>query len=229
MAGRKALSPEEEDQVLHLLPQKFNLREQALIVLGLNTGFRITELLSLDVGQVWERGTVRPRITVMRAHLKGGRGRRRRSLTSRSVPVNAAVAAILEQYLFARFGSGPANPKAPLFPSQRKGMRMSRWRANVIVHLVIQAAGIADHEAYGTHSLRKTFARKVYENSGHDINLTRAVLGHAEIGTTQKYLDIAAGDVEAAVLGLSKKANPPWASGSGQRRRGSARRGGGLH
>lgn len=125
----------------------------------------------------------------MRGHLKNGRGRRKKSLTSRTVPLNAAAAAILEQYLFARFGSGPADPNAPLFPSQRKEMRMSRWRANVIVHLVIQAAGIADREAYGTHSLRKTFARKVYKNSGHDINLTRAVLGHREISTHDSSAD----------------------------------------
>jgi site-specific recombinase XerD len=203
MPGRKPLCPEDEDRLLALLPQNFCLRDQALIVTGLNTGFRITELLSLNVGQVWERGRVRPRVTVTRCHLKNGRGRRRKSLTSRTVPLNAAAAAILEQYLFARFDSGPADPNAPLFPSQRKGMRMSRWRANVIVHLVVRAAGIVDHEVYGTHSLRKTFARKVYKNSGHDINLTRAVLGHREISTTQKYLDVAAGEVDEAVLRLA--------------------------
>lgn len=185
-------------------PEKFYLRDQALIVTGLNTGFRITELLSLNVGQVWDRGAVRPRVTVMPVHLKNGRGRRKKALTSRTVPLNAAASAILEQYLFARFGSGPADPSAPLFPSQRKGMRMSRWRANVIVHLVIQAAGIADHETYGTNSLRKAFARKVYKNSSHDINLTRAVLGHREISTTQKYLDVDASEVEAAVIGIAE-------------------------
>lgn len=210
MPGRKPLSPEDEATLVRVLPQKSGLRDQALIVLGLNTGFRITELLSLNVEQVWERGAVRPRVTIRRSHLNNGRGRRRKSLTSRTVALNAAAAAILEQYLFARFGSGPADPNAPLFPSQRKGMRVSRWRANVIVHLIVQAAGVADHEAYGTHSLRKTFARKAYENSGHDINLTRAVLGHREISTTQKYLEVDAGEVEAAVLGLAL-------SGSGEK------------
>ena len=203
MAGRKAFTPEQELQILETLRENFSLRDQALIVLGLNLGYRITELLSLDVGQVWEAGAVKSRLTITRSRLKGGRGRRRKAVSSRSVPINSAVAAVLTPYLFARFGSGPADPAAPLFPSQRKGVRLSRWRANVIVHLVVKAAGIPDHEAYGTHSLRKTFARKVYKNSGHDINLTRAVLGHAEIGTTQKYLDVDSGEVEAAVLGLT--------------------------
>lgn len=149
MPGREPLSPEDEEKVLRILPEKFCLRDQALIVTGLNTGFRITELLSHNVGQVWERGAVRPRVRVMRAHLKNGKGRRKTPLTSRTVPLNAAAAAILEKFLFARFGSGPADPNAPLFPSQRQGMRMSRWRANVSVYLVVRTAGIADHEAYG--------------------------------------------------------------------------------
>jgi integrase len=206
MAGRKPLTPEQEQAVLAAL-QNFALREQALFIMGLNTGYRITELLSLDVGHVWEAGKVRPRVTITRARLKGGQGPKRKAVTSRSVPLNAAVAAILERYIFARFGSGPADPAAPLFPSQRKGVRLSRWRANVIVHLVIRAAGIPDHGTYGTHSLRKSFARKVYKNTGHDINLTRAVLGHAGIGTTQKYLEVDAADVEAAVLGLGDPAS----------------------
>jgi integrase/recombinase XerD len=220
VAGRKAFTFEEEQKILAALPE-FSLRDQALIIAGLNLGYRITELLSLNVGQVWEAGAVKSRVTITRSRLKGGRGRRRKAVSSRSVPINSAVAAVLTPYLFARFGSGPADPAAPLFPSQRKGVRLSRWRANVIVHLVAKTAGIPNHEAYGTHSLRKSFARKVYKNSGHDINLTRAVLGHAEIGTTQKYLDVDASEVEAAVLGLGESigvtvATPQTAAAGGK-------------
>jgi hypothetical protein len=63
MAGRKPRSTDQEHAVLAAL-QNFAPREQALFVMGLNTGFRITELFSLDVGQVWEAGKVRPRVTV---------------------------------------------------------------------------------------------------------------------------------------------------------------------
>jgi len=77
------------------------------------------------------------------------------------------------------------------------------------------SGGIAYHKAYGTHSLRKSFARKVYKNCEHDINLTRAALGHREISTTQKYLDVDAGDVDAPVLRLGAVASSVRNSASG--------------
>jgi len=129
MSGRKPLLENDEPLVIAAL-KEFSLRDQALIILGLNTGFRITEILSLTVGQVWDAGRVKAQVKVSRAQLKGGRGRHRKTVVSRSVPLNAAVTAVLEQYLFARFGSGAADPLAPLFPSRKHGASITRWQAN---------------------------------------------------------------------------------------------------
>src|ERR1035437_6793530 len=159
MPGRKLLLEKDEPRVSASLAE-FPLRDQALIALGLNTGFRITELLSLSIGQVWETGQVKPQVKVPRAKLKGGLGCRRKVITSRSVPLNATVAAMLEQYLFARFGSGQPDPTLPLFPSRHAGRALSRWQANRIVHAVFEKAGLGSAESYGTHSLRKTFCRR---------------------------------------------------------------------
>jgi integrase len=49
MAGRSPILEHEEPHLYDALPH-FSLRDQALIVLGLNTGFRIHELLPLTVG-----------------------------------------------------------------------------------------------------------------------------------------------------------------------------------
>jgi integrase len=59
----------------------------------------------------------------------------------------------------------------------------------------------------GTHTLRKTFCRKVYLATGHDINLTRAVMGHASVFTTQQYLYVADEEVQAAVRAIGVKQN----------------------
>jgi integrase len=91
MPGRKPLLDNDEPLVISAL-KDFSLRNQALIILGLNTGFRITELLSLTVGQVWDAGKVKPQLRVSRAQLKGGRGCHRKTIVSRSVPLNAAAA-----------------------------------------------------------------------------------------------------------------------------------------
>ena len=143
------------------------LRDQVLVIMGLNTGFRITELLSLNVDQVYQAGVVRPSVHVTRAKLKGGRSRQRRSVTSRVVPLNAAATAILKKYFLARFGSGEPASNEPLFPSRKHGLRISRWGANDIVHAVLRAAGFDDQDGY----LRQTLdslrsARKPTSSEG---------------------------------------------------------------
>ena len=58
-----------------------------------------------------------------------------------------------------------------------------------------------------THSLRKSFAQHVYEQSG-DIYLVQELLGHRSVSTTQKYLgvnyDSAREFVEAIAIGYER-------------------------
>ena len=141
MAGRKPFTLQDEPRVLAALTS-FPLRDQAAFLLGTNTGFRATELLSLNVCDVAENGRIRVSVTVARRQLKGGRGGRRKGITSRTVPLNEAAAAALQNYLFSRFGSGPAAPQEPLFASRFHGQRLTRWRLNLIVKAVLQKAGV---------------------------------------------------------------------------------------
>ena len=53
-----------------------------------------------------------------------------------------------------------------------------------------------------THSLRKSFAQRVYDQSG-DIYLVQELLGHKNISTTQRYLGVNYADARAAVEGMS--------------------------
>ncbi|HTB81274.1 MAG TPA: tyrosine-type recombinase/integrase [Opitutaceae bacterium] len=208
MAGRKPILEHEEAGV-HAALVSFNLRDQALIAMGLNTGFRITELLSLNVGDVWSGNGPRREVKVTRAHLKGGRGRFRKSISSRAVPLNAAATGTVTKYLFTRFGSTPADLLQPLFLSRKHGLRLSRWQANRIVHAVLAKAGLMSQESYGTHTLRKTFCRKIYHATGHDINLTRAVMGHTSVATTQRYLPVDDQEISAAVMSLAARPSRP--------------------
>jgi len=63
---------------------------------------------------------------------------------------------------------------------------------------VFAAAGLDPAAPWGTHSLRKTFCRRIYEASGHDLVLTKAAMGHAHLSTTERYL--AADETRAAAL-----------------------------
>jgi site-specific recombinase XerD len=201
MAGRKPLLESELPLVTTALAE-FCARDRALFILGLNTGFRISELLALNVGEVWDGERIRPQVKVTRAKLKGGRGLRRRGITSRTVPINEAATQALQRYLFTRLGAGELAASDPLFPSRFHGQRLTRWGANDIVHAVLAKAGIDGKADYGTHSLRKSFCRQIYKRTGNDLNLTRAVMGHASCATTQKYLHVDEEEIVDAIMGL---------------------------
>ena len=53
-----------------------------------------------------------------------------------------------------------------------------------------------------THSLRKSFAQRVYEQSG-DIYLVKELLGHRNVATTQQYLGVNYADARDAVEAIS--------------------------
>ena len=201
--GRQPILPSELPRVYAALGT-FPVRDQVLVTFGLNTGFRITELLSLNVGEVWEGDHVRSHVRVTRGKLKGGKGRRRKTINSRTAPLNETASLTLQKYLFGRFSSGPMKLEEPLFPSRMHGKRINRCRANVIVYEVLKRAGFRNLNAYGTHSLRKTFCHTIYRITGNDLNLTRAIMGHADCSTTQRYLSVDEAEMQNAVLGLSR-------------------------
>lgn len=203
MASRVAFSDQEITQIVSVLPQ-FTLRDQALVQCGLHTGFRASELGAMTVGHVWANGAIRESISLERRSLKGGRGAHRRSVRSRTLPLTATAQASLTRYLGSRFERRPVVPSEHLFRS-RKGFGLSRWQINKIIHRVAIAARCDHDDRIGAHSLRKTFAQGIYRSSGCDINLTRAVMGHTSVVTTQKYLCVTDDAAAAAVLALDHR------------------------
>ena len=69
----------------------------------------------------------------------------------------------------------------------RKTVEMNRQTAHEMLKQAFTAAGLNGKLA--TYSLRKSFAQRVYEQSG-DIYLVQELLGHRSVSTTQKYLGV---------------------------------------
>lgn len=200
MAGRRPLTPEEERRFLHVA-RGVEPRDRLLVTMQWQTGFRISETLSLTVGSVMRDGTVLDVIGVAPRHLKGRRG------TTRRVPLLPESRRALEAYL-GHLGRGLIlTPDLPLFLS-RKGnpdgtvRPLSREAARRIVMGVFEAAGIKDDGRLGTHTLRKTWASNVYASGDHDIMLLKAALGHKNVSTTQRYLEVDGEAVMAAIRGV---------------------------
>lgn len=71
---------------------------------------------------------------------------------------------------------------------------------------ILVIAGIAIHEgqAFGPHSLRHTFATRMYELGGDILSISK-ILGHADIATTMKYYIHATPENKAATIALLNK------------------------
>ncbi|SOB86809.1 integrase/recombinase XerD [Sphingomonas guangdongensis] len=166
-----------------------DLRLAALIELLYGSGLRATELVSLPRGSI---ASDRPYL-ILRG--KGGRER----LVPISDRARAAVAAWREQV--------PADSPW-LFPSGRK--HLSRVRLYQLVKALAAAAGITPTRL-SPHVLRHAFATHLLAG-GADLRALQAMLGHADIATTEIYTH-----VDASRLVELVNTRHPLVDGAGQR------------
>ena len=92
--------------------------------------------------------------------------------------------------------------KRPLFPSRHNSgtVALHRQTAHEILKTAFIEAGLNGHIA--THSLRKSFAQRLYEQTG-DVFAVQEMLGHKSIATTQEYLGVNYANVRAALQKMS--------------------------
>ena len=184
MSTARYISPEERAS---LLLELSNPRDRLIVALGVNTGLRVSELLSLRWRQLIQRGEPASVLEVPRRFLKGGRALTRKRVSSRRVVLNAAAASAVKEFAFARFGSGPVKDNEPVFKSRKRfpGM-LGRKQAHTIIRAAAERAGLASGVA--PHSRRRAFAGDVYAATGHDLVATQLLMGHASPLTTAQYL-----------------------------------------
>lgn len=172
MKGCRPLTDEEQSLVLRQLC----VRDQLLFVMGLRTGFRISELLSINLEDVWsETSGIKPTIKLHKRNTKG-------KIESSIMPMHPQVIPYLTLYIYdLPYSSGP------LFMS-RRGSRLERSTYHRNLERALALAGIEGHVA--THSLRKTFAKKFYEASDKDLLMTQKALRHKSLTNTVSYLAV---------------------------------------
>jgi site-specific recombinase XerD len=118
---------------------------------GIKLAFRIAELLSLRVGDVWQHGQFVERVAVSRRHMKG-------KTEGRSVIVRAEAKAALATWLMAMQRTDVVSPETYLFPS-RKGLNrpLRSGQARHLLRQVYAARGLTGN--LSTHTMRKTFGQ----------------------------------------------------------------------
>jgi integrase len=201
MKGCRPLTEAEVRVVLQSFGGQYALRDKALFLLGVKSGFRITELLSLRVGDVLRHGQLVDRVTVARRHMKQRR-------EGRSVVLHPEAKAALAAWLDACARPGPLAPATYVFRSRKGGNRpVGRRQALRILHEAYATNGLTGKVA--THSMRKTFANHVYRHlsrrraAGEALDpfrLTSKALGHRNLNSTDAYLSFLEADIEEAIL-----------------------------
>ena len=197
MKGTRPLTNEEIRKVRDAFDGKFAQRNRGLFMLGVSIGGRISELLALTIGDVWQNGHPVTDFQFDKAIVKGGE-------TSRTIPVNSDGRAAIEDIMawhrgVMRLFGDNIPPDTPLFPSQ-KGGSIKRQAAHEILEKAFVAAGLNGKLA--THTLRKTFAQRLYQKC-NDIFMVKEMLGHKNVSTTQAYIGVNYISVQEAVEAMS--------------------------
>lgn len=187
----KYLSPESIDKLLQQPDRKGNTpdtkRDKALLEMAYATGMRVSELVSLDVGDV-NTETHTARCT--------GKGSK-----ERIIPIHDQASAAVAEYLaFGRPGLVRRIGEKALFLNQR-GERLTRQGFWLILK---NYARDADIDGLITpHVLRHSFATHMLRG-GAPLRNVQEMLGHANISTTQVYTHLTSDHVRDAYM----KAHP---------------------
>ena len=193
MKGCRPLKHAEESAIMkHLAASRHGKRNVALFVLGIETGYRITELLSARIGGTYgimRNGVIADSLRVQRKNMKRAREGRTFYLSDRAKLYQKPWLSELRDrgYRFADHF---------LFQSSARGncaLSISgAWR---VITAAANLAGCAD--SVSTHSLRKTFAERYYAHllelhaGGMRMEPIRELskaLGHKDIEATERYL-----------------------------------------
>jgi site-specific recombinase XerD len=181
MKGCRPLDTNEIIKISEQFDGTFEIRNRSLFLLGVSVGGRISELLALRIEDVWQNHQPVSDLLFQKRMVKGRE-------TARMIPVNAdgqqAIYELIQWHLKRYFD---LDPQRPLFPSRKFSAALSRSQAHRILEKAFRQANLNGKLA--THSLRKTFAQRLYDASG-DIFLVQELLGHKSVETTQAYLGV---------------------------------------
>ena len=179
----KYLTLEQSAALLQAVSGQNEKRDYAILMLFLNCGIRRSELVNLNISDVYE-----DRIRVV------GKGNK-----ERFVYFGSACRKAIDAYLTERNEKVLTDNRA-LFGS-RNGNRVSVDAVHRLVKKALLQAGL-DATQFSAHKLRHTAATMML-SGGVDVKTVQEVLGHENLNTTQIYTHI-----ENTELKIAAEANP---------------------
>lgn len=165
------MSLEESIKLLESIDSKHRERDYCIILLFLNCGMRLSELVGLDISD-YSRDNKTLRVL--------GKGNKQRI-----VYLNDSCVEALNNYLDLYRPNKTAKDTNAIFLSANK-TRIAKRRVQQIVEENLKRAGLSNL-GITTHKLRHTAATLMYQYGDVDTLVLRDILGHKSIATTEIY------------------------------------------
>lgn len=165
------VSPIRDVQLIKEIKQilkEHSSRDYVLFVLGINTGLKVSTLLSLKIDQLVD---------------ESGQVRRFLDVEDLSVYINDQVKEALNYHMEKK----KPDRQSYLFASPKTDGPITRQQAYRVINEVGKRVGIQD--PIGTHTLRKTFGYHAY-TQGIAISLIQKRFHHHSSAETKKYIAI---------------------------------------
>ena len=161
------------------------IRNHVLIVMGLYTALRISDLLRLQWDDVFNFATGKVRSSISITEKKTGK--------SKTIALNAGIIKALSLY------SGVAKPGAFVIESKKTRKAISRIQAYRLIRAAADALEFKNNVS--CHSLRKTFGYHAWK-SGISPAVIMDIYNHNSMAITRRYLGVSQDDRDAVYLGL---------------------------
>jgi site-specific recombinase XerD len=177
----RAVSDDEFNEIFACLPSH---RDRALVAFYVSTGARASELLSAT------QGGVDPGRQLIRVLRKG-------SGAAQELPASSDAFVWLRLYQVEMGDLIPSGRRQPLWWTLRRPVRPLTYHG---AHRMFERVNGAAGTTATLHSLRHTAAYRMAEDPALPLTDVQAVLGHAQLTTTQIYLTPRKEDVIRRVL-----------------------------
>ena len=167
--------------------QKGQFRNYILVILGLHTALRVSDLLRLRWEDVYDfaRGQVRERISLVE----------KKTRKPKMIALNKAIVNALT--LYAKTSAVRGNF---IIENSRTKKAISRIQAYRLIRTASEA--LEFRQRVSCHSLRKTFGYHAWKSGASPV-VIMDIFNHGSFDVTRRYLGIAQDDKDAVYLSLN--------------------------
>lgn len=158
-----------------------NERDYILFLIGITTGYRAGDLVRLKVRDVKE-AIKRKEFIIYEGKKFNSKNIREKNRKPRVAILIPEVAKLLKEYIKDK------DDYEYIFKS-RKGIN-KHIGVQAVSNILKEAADHIGLDDITAHSMRKTYAYKIYNDNGKDIVAVKELLGHSSIEETKRYIGL---------------------------------------